>query len=218
MRQCQIQADRIRSVERPSVLPDHADSNTGFQQCIHIGIMLLAPLLAVEVQHVRSFWFGKLHALEMLENVVVRIIRIRFQHFAQFIHPLISLRPVSADQRMNREYVRRIVVGKGRSLLHTVAQHAVVDDVVGAHKACEVKGLGRCIKRDGTLACIFGNGLRRDMFEARQCQIRPDLIGDDNTVVGLVNFHRFFNLLALPDTARRVVRRTENGEMNVVFF
>ena len=180
--------------------------------------MLLAPLLAVEVQHVRSFWFGKLHALEMLENVVVRIIRIRFQHFAQFIHPLISLRPVSADQRMNREYVRRIVVGKGRSLLHTVAQHAVVDDVVGAHKACEVKGLGRCIKRDGTLACIFGNGLRRDMFEARQCQIRPDLIGDDNTVVGLVNFHRFFNLLALPDTARRVVRRTENGEMNVVFF
>ena len=50
MRQCQIQADRIRSVERPSVLPDHADSNTGFQQCIHIGIMLLAPLLAVEVQ------------------------------------------------------------------------------------------------------------------------------------------------------------------------
>ena len=28
---CQIQADRIRSVERPSVLPDHADSHTGTQ-------------------------------------------------------------------------------------------------------------------------------------------------------------------------------------------
>lgn len=85
------------------VLPDRADSNTGFQQCIHIGIMLLAPPRSRGTAC--TFWFGKLHALEMLENVVVRIIRIRlFQHCA--VHPPTGIPPDGKRRSLHEQRVR----------------------------------------------------------------------------------------------------------------
>ena len=54
------------------------------------------------------------------------------------------------------------------------------------------------------------------MFEARQCQVRPDLIGDHHAVIRFIDFHGFLDLPFFPDTATGIVRAAENCHMDLI--
>ena len=51
---------------------------------------------------------------------------------------------------------------------------------------------------------------------ALEGDVRPDLIGDDDTLVGLKNLHSFFQLPPLPDPAGGIMGRAEDSQMDVV--
>ena len=58
--------------------------------------------------------------------------------------------------------------------------------------------------------------LRGDVLMAVEQDVRPDLVGDDVDVVLLEKRHCLFELPAFPYAAARVVRRAEDGGVDLV--
>ena len=90
--------------------------------------------------------------------------------------------------------------------------------MITSHQACQVKGFARRIHRHGAVSRILADRLCRRMMISFQDQIRPDLIGDNHAVIGLIYFHRFFNLPAFPYPATRVMGITEDCHMDMMLF
>ena len=70
----QIHADTARTVERASILPCNSDIPTSSKQLIEALFMLLTLFRTVEKQHISSLRFGHFHTVEMILDIVIRII------------------------------------------------------------------------------------------------------------------------------------------------
>ena len=103
-------------------------------------------------------------------------------------------------------------------LRNLFSQERIGDDVVTADQAGQVEGFGRSIESDRTLAGVFGDGCRRDMAVALENDIRPDFIADDPDVVFFEKGHGLFDFPAFPDAACRVLRRAENGQVDMMLL
>ena len=79
-------------------------------------------------------------------------------------------------ERMHGEHVHRVVVALGTTRHHAIAQVVVVDDVIAAHEARQVEGLGRRVDGHGAIAGVLAHALRRDVLVARQDDVAPDLV------------------------------------------
>ena len=101
-------------------------------------------------------------------------------------------------------------------LLNAVAQPRVVDHVVRANETSQVEGLGRSIEGDHVVVRPVAHLLRGDVLMAVEQDVRPDLVGDDVDVVLLEERHCLLELPALPYAAARVVRRAEDGGVDLV--
>ena len=109
-------------------------------------------------------------------DIICRIINISRNGRAQLVHPLISLRPVSADQGVHGQHIHLIVVGQGGLLLYPVADPVIVNNMVASDQACQIKSLAGRIESHGSLAGILADALCGDMLMAQSDDIRPDFI------------------------------------------
>jgi len=75
--QGQIHADAVGSVEGTAVHPDYAHAYAGTNQLFHGTIMGLQPFGAVQIEHVGTLRLGQLHAGEVLQDVIIRIIHVK---------------------------------------------------------------------------------------------------------------------------------------------
>ena len=86
--------------------------------------------------------------------------------------------------------------------------------MIAAYQTGQIEGLAGRVYRHGVLACPVGDGLCRNVLVPLQNNVRPDLVRDDDAVVGLVDLHRLLQLPPFPDTAAGVVRAAEYGHMD----
>ena len=142
-------------VERSAVLPDDPHLLPRADQVIHAGVVGLAPAGTVQEQHIGALRFGHGHPREVLPDKADGVIDVLFQYLAQFIHPLGALPAVSRNQRVHRQHVHGVVVGKFRLGHDLVPQARVVDDVVRADQAGQVEGLGGGIEGHRAAAGVF---------------------------------------------------------------
>lgn len=82
----------------------------------------------------------------MLVNVIAEALDITGKHLVELVHPLIALRLIGTDKRMHGEDVHLVVVSLVGHGAHAVAQRLVIDDVVAADQARQVKRLAGRIK------------------------------------------------------------------------
>ena len=155
MRKRQIQADGIRSVERPAVLPDDADTDTGADKFIHRHVMLLAEFFAVKIQHIGAFRFSQFYTGEVVEDITVGIFHIFRENMAKLIHPFVAFRLIGADKGMHGQNVHAVVVGELSLFPYPVTQIGVINNMIGANQAGQVEGFGRGINRDSPVSGIF---------------------------------------------------------------
>ena len=214
----QVHADAARTVEGPAVLPDHAHPHAGFQQFVQRFAVGPAPVGAVQKQHVGAFRLCQLHAVKMGADVLHRPAHVFAQHLAQLVQPGRAGVRVSAHQRVHPQHVHLVVVGQRRLFVDAVPQAVVVDDVIAAHQPRQVEGLGGRVQRHGALAGVLADRLGRDVLVAGQHQVAPDLVRDHRHVVLAVDFHGLLHLPAGPDPAAGVVRRAEDGRVDVVLL
>ena len=175
-----------------------------------------APLRAVDKEHVGALRLLHAHAIKALGNVVAGPVNVCTQDLGELVHPLVSLRPVRAHERVHGEHVHVVVVALGAARSDAVSQALVVYDVVGANQAGQVEGLARRVESHRAVASIVGDALRGHVPVARQDEVAPDLVGDHHAVVLAVQLHGALDLPALPDAPARVVRRAEHGGVDVV--
>ena len=152
----------------------------------------------------------------MLVHVIAEVVDVVFDDLVELVHPLVALRLVGANERVHGEDVHLVVMGLVGHGAHAVAQCLVVDDVVAADQAREVKGLAGRIKGDRAHARVLAHRLRRDVLVPRTDDVRPNLVRDDHAIVLAIDVHGALDLVALPHAATGIVRRAENGSMDVV--
>ena len=214
--QGQVHADMAGAVERPSVLPGHAHVPSGLLQFVDGLSMGLAPLRAVQEQHVSALGPGDLHAVEMLRDVGAGKVHIAGDRLAQLVHPLVALRFISADQGVHGKDIHAVVMGEGGLLVHPVPEGFIINDMVAAHQACQVEGLGGRVDRHGAVPGILADALGGHMLIPFQDDVRPDLIGDHHHVVLAAQLHELLHLPAFPDPATGIVGGTEYGGVDSV--
>lgn len=99
-----------------------------------------------------------------------------------------------------------------------VPQITAVYDMIASDQPCEIECLAGRIGCDYMLFCPVIYHLCRDMTVPGKCEVSPYLITDHIAVVRLVDFHRLFQFPAFPDPSGRIVGRTENRKMDMVFL
>ena len=117
---------------------------------------------------------------------------------------------------MHGEDIHLVVVGLVGHSAYAVAQRLVVDNVVAADQARQVKRLTRRIEGNRAHAGILAHQLRRDVSVSRQDDIGPNLVRDHHAIVLAIDIHGALNFVALPYAAARIVRRAEHRGMDVV--
>ena len=117
---------------------------------------------------------------------------------------------------MHGKNIHFVVVGKGRLLVHAVAEQFVINHVVASDKTREVEGFGRGIERDGAQLRVLTDGLCGDVLVARHGEVRPNLVAHDHHVVLAEQLHGLLQLPALPDSAAGVVRRADDGGVDLM--
>ena len=150
----------------------------------------------------------------MRADVLAGIIHIAGDYLPQLVHPFIALRFVGADQGMHRQYIHIVIMRLGALGDNAVAQILIINNVIAAYQTGQIEGLAGRVYRHGVLACPVGDGLCRNVLVTLQNDVRPDLVRDDDAVVGLVDLHRLLQLPPFPDTAAGVVRAAEYGHMD----
>ena len=152
----------------------------------------------------------------MLVHVIAEVLDIVGKHLIELVHPLVTLRLVGTDKRMHGEDVHLVVVSLVGHGAHAVTQRPVVDNVVAADQARQVKRLARRIEGDRAHAGILAHRLRRDMLVPRQDDIGPNLVRDHHAIVLAIDVHGALDLVTLPYAAAGIVRRAEYRGMDVV--
>ena len=178
--------------------------------------MLAAPLGAVQKHHVGALRTRIGHARKMLVHVIAEVVDVALDDLIELINPLVALRLVGTDKRMHGEDVHLVVVRLVGHGAHAVAQRLVIDDVVAADQARQVKRLAGRIEGNRAHAGILAHRLRRDMLVTRQDDIGPNLIRDHHAIVLAIDVHGTFDLVAPPYAAAGIVRRAEHRGMDVV--
>ena len=117
---------------------------------------------------------------------------------------------------MHGKNVHFVVVGKGRLLVHAVAEQFVINHVVASDKTREVEGFGRGIERDGAQLRVLTDGLCGDVLIARHGEVRPNFVAHDHHIVLAEQLHGLLQLPALPDSAAGVVRRADDGGVDLM--
>jgi len=213
-----VHAHVAGAVESAAVLNRNAHIPAGLENVVNSLAVRLAPLRAVNKEHIGALGLGNLNALKVIPDVITGKVHVAAENFNELIQPLVTLGLVGTDERVHGQHVHAVVVGQAGLLAHAVMPPLVVNDVIAAHEAGQVEGLGGGIERCGALTRILGNGLRGSVLVAGEDQVGPDLIRDDENVVLLEEFHGLLDLLTLPDAAAGVVRVAEDGSMDVLGF
>ena len=152
----------------------------------------------------------------MLVRIIAEVLDIAGKHLVELINPLVALRLVGTDKRMHGEDVHLVVVSLVGHGAHAVAQRLVIDDVVAADQARQVKRLAGRVEGNRAHVGVLAHRLRRDMLVARQDDIGPNLIRDHHAIVLTIDVHGALDLVALPYAAAGIVRRAEHGGMDMV--
>ena len=170
-RQGQVHADGKFAVERAPVLPGHAHVPAGFQQFIQRFSIVTAPCAAVQEEHIRSLRPAYLNAGEMFLNVAAGEIDIFCKYLAQLIHPFFSFPAVRSDEAVHRADIHAVVVGSAADGANPVPKGGVVDNVIAADQAGQVKGLAGRIKGDGAVSGIRTDSLGGNVIVSIQGQV-----------------------------------------------
>ena len=152
----------------------------------------------------------------MLPNVLISIAAVALQYLQQLLHPFLALLAVGAQQRMHGKHVHLVVMGGVSLTGHPVAQILVINDVIAAGQARQIEGFGGGIHRHRVLSCPVVHHQGGGVLMTGVHNIRPDFIADYQTLILFKHLHGLFQLPALPHTARRVVGRAEDGQMDLV--
>ena len=107
-------------------------------------------------------------------------------------------------------------MAQGGFLVAAVLQHLVVDDVVAAHQACQVEGLGGSVQSHGAHFRVLADGLGRHMLVTGEKNVTPNFVGYHHHIVLPVQLHGLFHFPLFPDAAAGVVGRAENGGVDLV--
>ena len=178
--------------------------------------MLLAPFGAVHEQHVSALRLGDGYTLKVLCDVIAGVIHIAGNGLTQLIDPLVTLGLVGTDQGVHGQDVHIVIVGLAALGDHTVTDGGVIDDMIAAHQAGQVEGLGGSIDGDSAHPCILADRLGGNVLVAFQNDVGPDLVRDHDTIAGLVDLHGLLDLPAFPDTAAGIVGAAEHSNVDVV--
>ena len=149
-------------------------------------------------------------------HVIAEVLDIAGKHLVELVHPLVALRLVGTDKRMHGEDIHLVVVGLVGHGADAVTQRLVVDNVVAADKARQVKRLARRIEGNRAHAGILAHRLRRDVLVPRQDDIGPNLVRNHHAIVLAIDVHGALDFVALPYAAAGIVRRAEHRGMDVV--
>ena len=117
---------------------------------------------------------------------------------------------------MHGKHIHVVIVCGSPFKTHPVTESRIVNHMIGTDKPREAERLAGGIKSDCPVFCILRNRLRRDMPVTGHNNITPDFIRDHEAVIGRIDFHGFLDFPSFPDATARIVRRTENGKMNMV--
>ena len=177
-----------------------------------------APVGAVHKEHVGALGLRYRYARKVLGDVAAGIVHVACQHLAQLVRPLVALGLVGSDEGVHGEHVHGVVVAEAGFFLDAVPPPVVVHDVVAADEARQVEGLGGRVHGGGALAGVGADGLGGNVLVLAQDDVRPDLVGDDEHIVLLVQRHGLLQLPALPHPAAGVVGAAEDGGVDVLFF
>ena len=107
-------------------------------------------------------------------------------------------------------------MGKGAFFVYAVAQPIIINNVIAAHKTCQVKGLAGGIQRNGAHAGIGTDRLGGNVLITAKGQIGPNFVGNHINIQFFAQSHHFFDLPLLPNTAHGVVGGAEDHGMDIV--
>lgn len=215
--QSQVHADMAGAVERPSVLPGHAHVPASLQQPVDGISMILTPLRAVREQHIGALGLRDTDTVEVVRDVGAGEVYIASEDLAQLVHPLVAFGLIGTNQGVHGQQVHAVVMGEGGLLVHPVSDGFIINDVVAAHQACQVEGLGGRIDRHGAVPGVFADALGGGVLMAGQDDVGPDFIGDHHHVMLPAQFHELLHLPFFPDPAAGIVGGTKDGGVDVVF-
>ena len=154
----------------------------------------------------------------MRADVVAGKVDVAREDLAELVYPDVALGPVGADQGVHGQDVHAVVVALAGFGADAVPQVFVVDDVVAADQARQVEGLAGGVEGDGPAAGVLADALGGGVLVAVEQDVGPDLVRDDDAVVGPVDFHRAGQLFRRPDPAAGVMGAAEDGGVDVVLF
>ena len=205
-------------MEHPAVLPGHPHVPAGLEHLGDGAAVGCAPIGAVQEEHVGALGFCHRNALEMGVDVVAGEVHVAAEHPAELVHPVVALGAVGTDERVHGQHIHLIVMGLGALGHHPVPQVRIINNMVAAHQARQVEGLAGGVERHGALPGVLAHRLGGSMLMAVEQDVRPDLIRDDQAVVGPVDLHGPCDLLQGPDPAAGVMGGAENRHMDMVLF
>ena len=177
-----------------------------------------AEFAAVKEEHVRTLRAHKADAGEVFGYEFAGIADIFVNDGDHLLRPLLALTAERAGQRTHGENVEVVVVGHGALPDYAVAQIFIIYYMVGADESRKGEGLAGRIERYDAVFRILGDGLRGNVPVTGHDDVRPYLVGYDDAIVRGVDLHCTLYLPALPHSAAGIVRRAEDGEVNVVFL
>ena len=152
----------------------------------------------------------------MLFDVIICIVHISGQYLTELIYPLSSFFPVCSYKRMHGKHIHGIIMAFAAACHNSVTKIGIIDHVITSNQTGQIECLAWRIQCDGPLLCVLAYRLGRCVVISFQNQIRPDLVGNNNTVVCLIDFHGLFDFFRLPDSSGRVVWITEHCDMDLV--
>ena len=178
--------------------------------------MSFTPFRAVQEQHICALWTHHLHTRKILLNKTAGIGEVAVNNSDHLVCPACSLFTVGPKQGVHGEHIHIVIMCGSPFETNPVSQERIVDHMIRTYKPRQTKGFAGGIESYRPVFCIIRNRLRGDVPIAGHNNVTPDFIGDHNAVIGCIDFHRFLDFPAFPDAPAWIVRRTEDGEMNVV--
>ena len=178
--------------------------------------MCLRVAGAVDKEHICALGLCAGDARKLTREKVADVVNIGGDDLAQLAEPLPPLGSICAGERVHGKHVHLVIMGKRRLLFQPFAQHFVIHNMIAADQTRKVEGFGGRIERDGAVFRIGAYRLRRDMLIAGQGKIRPDLVADHHHIVLSEQLHCLLQLPALPDSAAGIVRRADDGGVNLM--
>ena len=211
----EVDAEVPLAVEHGAVLEGDADVPAELFELGQGPAVGPAPVFAVGEEHVGALGLEKGYAVEIFTDVSGGKADVAGQDLAELVDPPGAFGAVGTDEGVHGEDVHLVVVAEGGLLADPVPEGAVVDDVIAAHEARQVEGLGGGVEGHRPVAGVVADALAGDVGVAGQDQVGPDLVAYDMDVIFFEEGVGALKLFALPDAAAGVVGRAEDGCVNV---